>query len=111
MTGKQTGAPRAEHGLGYAVVSELSSNHPNKHHHIVLDNAFTSPVLCHDLYRHDIYVTGTARVHRKGMPISFRTTRVAKGDRIARQQGPLITVVYPIRNGHFKMADCTSSKR
>jgi hypothetical protein len=21
------------------------------------------------------------------------------------------TVVYPIRNGHFKMADCTSSKR
>jgi hypothetical protein len=54
MTGKQTGAPRAEHGLGYSVVSELSSNHRNKHHHIVLDNAFTSPVLCHDLYRHDI---------------------------------------------------------
>jgi hypothetical protein len=23
----------------------------------------------------------------------------------------IITVVYPIRNGHFKMADCTSSKR
>ena len=22
-----------------------------------------------------------------------------------------ITVVYPIRNGHFKMADCTSSKK
>ena len=22
-----------------------------------------------------------------------------------------ITVVYPIRNGHFEMADCTSSKR
>jgi hypothetical protein len=57
--GKQTGVPRAEHGLGYSVVSELSSNHRNKHHHIVLDNAFTSPVLCHDLYRHDIYVTGT----------------------------------------------------
>jgi hypothetical protein len=94
MTGKQTGAPRAEHGLGYAVVSELSSNHRNKHHHIVLDNAFTSPVLCHDLYRHDIYVTGTARVHRKGMPISFRKTRVAKGDRIARQQGPLMAMKY-----------------
>jgi hypothetical protein len=44
MTGKQTGVPRAEHGLGYSVVSELSSNHRNKHHHIVLDNAFTSPV-------------------------------------------------------------------
>jgi hypothetical protein len=65
MTGKQKGAPRAEHGLGYSVVSELSSNHRSKHHHIVLDNAFTSPVLCHDLYRYDIYVTGTARVHRK----------------------------------------------
>ena len=37
MTGKQTGAPRAEHGLGYSVVSELSSNHRNKHHHIVLE--------------------------------------------------------------------------
>ena len=24
---------------------------------------------------------------------------------------PRITVVYPIRNGHFKMADCKSSKR
>ena len=23
----------------------------------------------------------------------------------------VITVVYPIRNGHFKMADCKSSKR
>ena len=23
----------------------------------------------------------------------------------------MITVVYPIRNGHFKMADCKSSKR
>ena len=30
MTGKQTGAPRGEHGLGYSVVSELSSNHRNK---------------------------------------------------------------------------------
>ena len=48
MTGKQTGAPRVEHGLGYSVVSELSLNHRNKHHHIVLDNAFTSPILCHD---------------------------------------------------------------
>ena len=57
MTGKQTGAPRAEHGLGYSVFSELSSNHRTKHHHVVLDNAFTSPVLCHDLYRYDIYVT------------------------------------------------------
>jgi hypothetical protein len=45
----------------------LWSNHRHKHHLIVLDNAFTSPVLCHDLYRHDIYVTGTARVYRKGM--------------------------------------------
>jgi hypothetical protein len=94
MTGKQTGAPRAEHGLGYSVVSELSPNHRSKHHHIVLDNAFSSPVLCHDLYRYDIYVTGTARVHRKGMPISFRTTRVAKGNRIARQQGSLMALKY-----------------
>ena len=22
----------------------------------------------------------------------------------------ILTVVYPIRNGHYKMADCTSSK-
>ena len=94
MTGKQTGAPRTEHGLGYSVVSELSSNYRNKHHHIVLDNAFTSSVLCHDLYRHDIYVSNTAQVHRKGMPISLRTTRVAKGDRIARQQGPLLAMKY-----------------
>ena len=92
MTGKQTGVPSAEHGLGYSVVSELSSNHRNKHHHIVLDNAFTSPVLCHDLYRHDIYVTGTAWEHRKGMPISFRIIRVATADRIARQQEPLMAM-------------------
>jgi hypothetical protein len=29
----------------------------------------------------------------------------------SRTQYPIITVVYPIRNGHFKMADCKSSKR
>lgn len=23
----------------------------------------------------------------------------------------IVTVVYPIRNGHFKMGDCTSSKK
>jgi len=57
------------------------------------------------LYRHDIYVTGTARVHRKGMPISFRTTRVAKGDRIARQQGPLMAM----KNGDRKVVTFLST--
>ena len=87
-TGKQTGVPRALHGLGYSVVTELTSNHRGKYHHIILDNAFTSPALCHDLHAHDIYVTGTARVHRKGR------IPVAKGERIARQQGPIMAMKY-----------------
>jgi hypothetical protein len=51
MTGKQTGAPRAEHGLGYSVVSELSSNHRNKHHHIVLLSLLATRVVRKDIGR------------------------------------------------------------
>ncbi|VDI63937.1 Hypothetical predicted protein [Mytilus galloprovincialis] len=93
-SGKQARVRRAVHGLGYTVVTDLSSKHRGKNHHLVLDNAFTSPTLCRDLYTHNIYNTGTVRVHRKGMPRSFKTTRVAKGERVARQQGPIMAMKY-----------------
>ncbi|CAC5365771.1 unnamed protein product [Mytilus coruscus] len=92
--GKQTGVRRAVHGLGYTVVTYLSSKHRGQNHNVVLDNAFTSPTLCWDLFTPNIYNTGTVRTPRRGMPRSFKTTRVAKGERIARQQGPIMAMKY-----------------
>ena len=66
----------------------------NKWRHVLVDNAFCSPHLCHYLLERNTYITGTVRVHRKGMPSSFKRIRVPKGEREVRQQGQLMAMKY-----------------
>lgn len=70
--GRQGGAARSVHGVGYDVVMQLMEPYLYKYHHLVCDNYFTSPALCSTLFDKDTYMTGTVRVYRKGMPKSLK---------------------------------------
>lgn len=88
------GGARSQHGSGFDLVTDLVNPFYNKWHHVLVDNAFCSPHLCHYLLERNTYITGTVRVHRKGMPSSFKRIRVPKGEREVRQQGQLMAMKY-----------------
>ncbi|KAJ8303668.1 hypothetical protein KUTeg_018778 [Tegillarca granosa] len=73
------------HGMGYDVVTKLVEPFYGKFHHVTTDNAFSSPALSEKLVQNDTYSTGTVRNGRKGMPKSFRRTKLAKGESMVRQ--------------------------
>ena len=57
-----------EFGLGGSVVRTLTRPLVGKHHHIFMDNFFTSPALFMDLLQDGIYACGTVRTNRRGFP-------------------------------------------
>ena len=76
-TGKQrNGNP--EQGLGHRVVRNLTRPLVGKNHHVFVDNFFNSLALTEDLLRDQIYICGTIRGNRQGIPraISPKTQRV-----------------------------------
>lgn len=82
------------HGLGYDVVTKLVEPFYRKHHHVVVDNGFTSPLLCRDMFDNQTYLTGTVRATRKNMPKSFRNMKLQKGERVVRQSGAIMALKY-----------------
>ncbi|CAC5378841.1 unnamed protein product [Mytilus coruscus] len=88
------GGARSQHCSGFDLVTDLVTPFYNKWHHVLVDNAFCSPNLCHYLLERNTYMTGTVRVHRKGMPSSFKRTCVPKGEREVRQQGQFMVMKY-----------------
>ena len=58
---------------------ELVAPHFGKKHHVTMDTWFTSPKLLQDLRNRGTYATSTVVVKRKGLPQSFKTTRLPKG--------------------------------
>jgi hypothetical protein len=65
-----------------------------KHHHVVVDNGFTSPLLCRDMFDNQTYLTGTVRATRKNMPKSFRNMKLQKGERVVRRSGAIMALKY-----------------
>ncbi|KAJ8318238.1 hypothetical protein KUTeg_003329 [Tegillarca granosa] len=84
-------------GLGYEVVMDLVRPLFGKYHHLLVDNYFSSPVLGDDLFQNQMYLTSTVKETRKGMPKSYRTTRVPKGEMVVKQCGPLMAMKYSDR--------------
>ena len=82
------------HGLGYDVVTKLVEPFYRKHHHVVVDNGFTSPLLCRDMFDNQTYLTGTVRATRKNMPKRFRNMKLQKGERVVRQSGAIMALKY-----------------
>ena len=67
-----------ELGLGGSVVKTLTRPLVGKHHHIFMDNFFTSPTLFMDLLQDDIYACGTVRSNRRGFPRDLKGKRILK---------------------------------
>ena len=67
-----------ELGLGGSVVKTLTRPLVGKHHHIFMDNFFTSPALFRDLLQDGIYACGTVRSNRRGFPQYLKGKRILK---------------------------------
>ncbi|XP_046380083.2 piggyBac transposable element-derived protein 3-like [Haliotis rufescens] len=95
--GRNLGGPPPKEALGHSVVMDLMEPHLDKGHHIICDNYFSSPSLCHALFDRGTFCTGVVAVRRKGVPSSFVGKRPTRGSTIVRRQGPLLAVLFSDR--------------
>ncbi|CAI8005304.1 PiggyBac transposable element-derived protein 4 [Geodia barretti] len=102
-----------ELGLGGSVVKTLTRPLVGKHHHIFMDNFFTSPALLMDLLQDGIYACGTVRSNRRGFPQDLKGKRILKnrGDFTVRQSGQLTATVWLDNKQVQVMATMSSQMR
>lgn len=86
------GLGTSEHGQPFDVCDKLVSPHAGKHHHLIVDNYYTSVALCEKMLEKGIYVTGTIQSNRRNLPSSMKTKLKAKGDIIACRKGSLLAI-------------------
>lgn len=77
-TGKKPGG--TEHGLAQQVVLDLCRPIFGQHHHIYMDNYFSSPQLFSLLSEEQTGACGTLHTNRRGVPPRIRNASMAKGD-------------------------------
>lgn len=65
---------------GYQAVMDLMEPRFYKDHHVTYDSFFTSPALVYELLDKGTHSIGTVIKTRKGMPSSFKTTPIQKGE-------------------------------
>jgi hypothetical protein len=46
------------------------------------------------MFDNQTYLTGTVRANRKNMPKSFRNMKLQKGERVVRQSGAIMALMY-----------------
>ena len=62
----------------------------DKGHHIYMDNYYTSPELFSELYFRETYACGTARLNRKGMPMSVKNAQLKPLESVYLRNGPML---------------------
>ena len=72
-TGKVEGG---EKNLGHRIVRDLTASLKGKHHHVYIDNFFTSSALMEDLHHDGIYACGTARKDRRGFSEAIKIAKL-----------------------------------
>ncbi|XP_064598470.1 piggyBac transposable element-derived protein 4-like [Liolophura sinensis] len=82
----------SNHGQPFDVCDRLLENHGGKHHHLVVDNYYTSLPLCEHMLDKQIYVTGTVRSNRVGLPDPIKKTLKHKGDMVCQRKGQILAV-------------------
>ena len=80
-TGKESDQVQQGYGLAHRVVLELASDErlEGKGYVIFTDNFYSSPALFKALQEKGFGACGTARLHRKGIPLSVREASLKKG--------------------------------
>ena len=70
----------------------LLQNHGEKYHHLFVDNYYTSIDLCKLMLEKKIYVTGTVRSNRRGLPLEIKQVLKRKNEFIASRCGQLLAI-------------------
>lgn len=92
-------AQNSNKGQPYNVCMELlQAENRNKKHHLGIDNYYTSVALCEDLFLSGVYVTGTVRQNRVGLPLEMKQNMKQKGQFVCFRKGPLLAVNIRDRN-------------
>ncbi|XP_052682713.1 uncharacterized protein LOC128163207 [Crassostrea angulata] len=68
--------------------------HFYKDHHVTYESFFTSPALVYDLLDKRSHSTGTVINTRKGMPSSFKTTPIQKGEIRVKTRGGVMAILW-----------------
>lgn len=89
---------------------DLMRPHLNRNYHLTVDNWFASPKLFHDLRDSNTYATGTCLKSRIGMPKSFKTTNLPRGQMCVKSQGNLMAILYSDRK-HVTVITTTGRSR
>lgn len=76
---------------------DLMEPHFYKDHHVTYDSFFTSPALVYDLLDKGTHSTGTVIKTRKGMPSSFKTTPIQKGEIRVKTRGGVMAILWADR--------------
>ena len=77
-----------QHGLAYGVVQELIAPYIFQRYFLFFDNFYSSTKLLDDLYKQEVYATGTFRIDRCGIPDDVKIIKVTlSGSKIARELG------------------------
>lgn len=92
-TGKQHDGNPGQ-GLGHRVVCNLTWPLVGKNHHVFVDNFFNSLTLAEDLLWDQIYICGTVRGNRQGIPQQIapstqRVKRLCQGESLFLRKGTL----------------------
>ena len=82
--------PPGPNGLAYEVVMKIMRGLLDKSYHCHLDNFYTSPKLCKDLFTRKTNTTGTCRANRA--QLLFKQTRLNKGDLVYMRHRSLLAV-------------------
>ena len=84
----------SEHGQPFDVCDKLLANHGAKNHHLVVDNYYTSIPLCEKMLEKGIYVTGTVRSNRRGLPEKMKKVMKKKGEMVATRKDQILAVTW-----------------
>ena len=82
----------SEYGQPYDVCDTLLKHHGDKNHRLYVDNYYTSIPLCEKMLEKKIYVTGTVRANRKGLPPSIHKKQTVKNALVAVRSEQLLSI-------------------
>lgn len=86
------GMRTSDHGQPYDVCEKLLRPHGGKYHRLFVDNYYMSIPLCHQMLEKDIYVTGTVRSNRRGLPEDIKSARRLRGSMVAKTNGEILAM-------------------
>ena len=93
-TGKMNRDPARGRTATHKLVVDLCEPVLDQGHHVYMDNFFVSPALFNELADRNTGACGTLRLNRTGVPESFSTHVVAKGETYTHREDKMLFVLW-----------------